>query len=84
MAAVATKTFNKKGAFGSQAARQIHESKGADVPGPGEYRQADPLRPTVDSGLKSSKGKSTGAFASTTLRDPSQWANNTGFSSFLP
>ena len=82
MAATATKTFNKKaagGTFGLGSKRQTHETK--DTPGPGEYTQADPVRPTVDSGLKASKGRGTGAFASTTLRDSGQWS---GFKSFLP
>ena len=84
MAAVATKSFNKSGGggFGSRAARQIHETK--ETPGPGEYQQSDPHKATIDSGLHASKGRGTGAFASTTLRDTSQWNNQGGFSSFLP
>ena len=81
MAASATKTFNKKvtGSMGTSK-RTMHQTK-PDVPGPGEYQHSDPSRPTVDSTLSTAKGKGTGAFASTTLRDSSQWNN---FSSFLP
>ena len=91
MAAVATKTFNKSagtGGFGSRAARQTHQT--TSTPGPGEYAHADPVRPTVDSGLKANKGKVSGAFASTTLRaDPSNWRGGSssgggGQSNFLP
>jgi len=85
MAAAVTKTFNKSGAFGSRAARQVGAAA-KETPGPGEYAEHDPLRPTCDSRLKSTKGKATGAFASTTLRDSAQWNSNTngGFSNFLP
>ena len=47
-------------------------------PGPGEYQHRDPSRPTVDSTLSTAKGKGTGAFASTTLRDLSQWKTTSG------
>ena len=78
MAASVTKTFNKSsGGFGNRAARQIHEIK--ETPDPGGYNAADPRKPTMESGASSSRGRVTGAFASTTLRDPSQWGNG-----FLP
>ena len=82
MAATATKSFNKKvgGGFGAGPKRQIHQPK--DTPGPGEYQHADPSRPTVDTEAKASKGRPSGAFASTTLRDTTP--GGISFSSFLP
>jgi hypothetical protein len=76
MAATASKSFNRHvgtGGFGPRAAREMH-GKSRDTPGPGEYQSADPSKPTVDNHAKSSKGKVSGAFASTTLRDTSSWA----------
>jgi len=84
MAAVATHTFNKSGAYGARAERKTHDTK--DTPGPGEYVHNDPSRPTVVSGMHASKNKVSGAFASTTLREV-QWNANGGqgaFSNFLP
>jgi hypothetical protein len=76
MAATASKSFNRHvgtGGFGPRAAREMH-GKSRDTPGPGEYQSADPSKPTVDNHAKSSKGKVSGVFASTTLRDTSSWA----------
>jgi len=75
MAAVATRTFNTKAgtsAFGGQQARQMHDVK--PTPGPGEYREADPNAPTVDSSIKATRGKMSGSFASGALRDSEDWA----------
>ena len=72
------RTFNvkaqggAKGGFGSMIPRRHHDVK--ETPGPGDYVKADPNAPTVDSKLNSNRGKVTGAFASTTLRDTSSWA----------
>lgn len=84
MAAVATKSFNRHvgtGAFGAKAARPMHEKREV-LPGAGEYTAADPNKQTMESTAKTAKGKISGAFASTTLRDTSNWA--TSGSKFLP
>jgi hypothetical protein len=68
------KSFNarvgKSGSgFGQKAARQLHQTKA--TPAPGEYDAIDPTKQTVDQ--SSAKGRVTGAFASTTLRDTGAW-----------
>merc|ERR1719337_608221 len=73
MAATATKTFNRKSLGSMGTTKRVYHQTRADMPGPGEYQQNDPTRPTVESNLVGGKGKGTGAFASTTLRDTSQW-----------
>jgi hypothetical protein len=84
MAAVATKSFNRHvgtGSFGSKAARPMHEKKEV-LPGAGEYNAVHPSKATVEATVKAGKGKVSGAFASTTLRDTTNWAMSG--SKFLP
>lgn len=78
VAATATKTFNSKagtGGFGAQVPRQYHDvhSTAMSTPGPGEYNKDDPNAPTVDSKLRSTKGRESGSFASMSLRDTDDW-----------
>ena len=76
MAAQTLKTFNSKagtGGFGGVVPREYHTVK--ETPGPGEYTQADPNAPTVESKLNANKGKVSGAFASSSLRDSMDWGN---------
>jgi len=84
MAAVATKSFNRHvgtGGFGARAARPMHEAKEV-LPGAGEYNAVDPRKATMEAKAKANKGRVSGAFASTTLRDTTNWA--TSGSKFLP
>ena len=72
MAARAAKSFNVKagtGNFGPKVARTTHEIR--HTPGAGEYTPSDPTRPTVDRDVNSTRGRVTGPFASTSLRDTS-------------
>lgn len=81
MAAHASKSFNRNAgtsAFGPRSARQIHE-RDKLTPAVGEYDVSDPIKPTLAGNTQSSRGKATAGFASTTLRDPSQWGKG-----FLP
>ena len=85
MADVATRSFNRHvgtGSFGSKAARPMHEAKKEYIPGAGEYDVNYPHKATVEASAKATKGRVSGAFASTTLRDTSNWA--TSGSKFLP
>ena len=62
------------GGFGQRAVRQMHQTK--STPGAGEYDAIDPAKQTVDQLASSSRAKGvSGAFASTTLRDTTAWAN---------
>jgi len=73
------KSFNVRagtggGGFGQRAVRQMHQTK--STPGAGEYDAIDPAKQTVDQLASSSRAKGvSGAFASTTLRDTTAWAN---------
>ena len=60
------------GGFGTLLPRQFHHEV-QSTPGPGEYSSADVNAPTVDSNLGATKGRLSGGFASSSLRDTDDW-----------
>lgn len=56
------------GRFGPQAVRKLHDIDPL-APGPGDHEAHDPHRPSVTESQRSQRGRPSGPFASTTLRD---------------